>query len=41
MTTPLALVDVNNAYVSMERIFNSQLQRQGVVVVGSNDGNIV
>ena len=41
MSTPLALVDVNNAYVSMERIFNPQLQRQGVVVVGSNDGNIV
>lgn len=38
---PLALVDINNAYVSFERIFQPSLQRRGVLVVGSNDGNIV
>ena len=38
---PLALVDINNCYASCERIFQPQLQRQPVLVVGSNDGNIV
>lgn len=40
-TSPLALVDINNAYVSFERIFQPSLQRRGVVVVGSNDSNII
>jgi DNA polymerase V len=39
--TSLALVDINNMYCSCERIFQPQLKRQGVVVVGSNDGNII
>src|SRR5215472_7960446 len=38
---PLALVDINNAYASFERIFQPELQRRGVLVVGSNDANIV
>ena len=40
-TAPLALVDINNAYASFERIFDPGLQRRGVLVVGSNDANIV
>lgn len=40
-TAPLALVDINNCYVSCERIFQPNLQRRGVLVVGSNDANII
>lgn len=40
-TAPLALVDINNCYASCERIFQPQLQHQPVLVVGSNDGNVV
>ena len=39
--TPLAIVDINNCYVSCERIYDPGLQHRGVLVVGSNDGNIV
>ena len=40
-TAPLALVDINNAYCSFERIFQPSLQHRGVLVVGSNDSNII
>lgn len=33
-----ALVDVNNFYVSCERVFNPHLQNQPVVVLSNNDG---
>lgn len=40
-TATLALVDANNCYCAIERVFQPQLLHQGVLVVGSNDGNIV
>ena len=33
-----ALVDVNNCYVSCERIFNPSLNNRPVIVLSSNDG---
>ena len=33
-----ALVDVNNMYVSCERVFNPRLQGRPVVVLSNNDG---
>jgi len=36
-----ALVDVNNFYVSCERVFNPKLQNQPVVVLSNNDGCVV
>jgi len=33
-----ALVDVNNMYVSCERVFNPKLERRPVVVLSNNDG---
>jgi DNA polymerase V len=33
-----ALVDVNNFYVSCERVFNPKLQNRAVVVLSNNDG---
>jgi DNA polymerase V len=37
----IALVDVNNFYVSCERVFNPKLEGQPVVVLSNNDGCIV
>lgn len=34
----LALLDVNNMYVSCERSFNQKLDNQPVVVLSNNDG---
>jgi DNA polymerase V len=34
----IALIDVNNFYVSCERVFNPQLQNKPVVVLSNNDG---
>lgn len=36
-----ALVDVNNAYVSMERAFNPKLHQRPVCVLSNNDGAVV
>ena len=42
MSTPLlrsiALIDVNNFYVSCERVFNPKLVGKPVVVLSNNDG---
>lgn len=37
----IALVDANNFYVSVERIFRPDLEGKPVVVLSSNDGNII
>ena len=37
----IALVDVNNFYVSCERVFNPKLEGQPIVVLSNNDGCIV
>ncbi len=37
----IALIDVNNFYVSCERLFNPSLAHQPVVVLSNNDGCIV
>ena len=34
----IALVDVNNFYVSCERVFNPKLRNKPVVVLSNNDG---
>lgn len=34
----LALMDINNAYVSMERLFMPALKGRPVVVLSNNDG---
>lgn len=36
-----ALVDVNNCYVSCERVFDPKLQQKPVVVLSNNDGCVV
>ncbi|MDD2941147.1 MAG: DNA methylase, partial [Acinetobacter harbinensis] len=36
-----ALIDINNCYVSCERVFNPQLNRKPVVVLSNNDGCVV
>ncbi len=36
-----ALVDVNNCYVSCERVFNPKLNQSPVVVLSNNDGCVV
>lgn len=38
MTRQIALVDVNNFYVSCERVFNPKLKDKPVVVLSNNDG---
>ena len=37
----IALVDVNNFYVSCERVFNRSLEHVPVVVLSNNDGCII
>lgn len=37
----IALVDVNNFYVSCERVFDPSLERRPVVVLSNNDGCVV
>ena len=37
----LALADCNNFYVSCERVFKPQLEKQPVVVLSNNDGCII
>jgi DNA polymerase V len=39
--TVIALVDVNNFYVSAERVFNPKLESRPVVVLSNNDGCVV
>lgn len=36
-----ALIDVNNCYVSCERVFNPKLEQRPVVVLSNNDGCVV
>lgn len=36
-----ALIDINNCYVSCERVFNPSLNNQAVVVLSNNDGCVV
>jgi DNA polymerase V len=36
-----ALVDVNNMYVSCERVFQPSLNGKPVVVLSNNDGNCI
>ncbi len=36
-----ALIDVNNCYVSCERVFNPKLEHRPVVVLSNNDGCVV
>ena len=40
-THTIALVDVNNFYVSCERVFNPKLRDRPVVVLSNNDGCII
>lgn len=40
-TRAIALVDVNNFYVSCERVFNPKLRGRPVVVLSNNDGCII
>ncbi|HHQ4645108.1 TPA: translesion error-prone DNA polymerase V subunit UmuC [Aeromonas veronii] len=41
MSKLIALVDINNAYASMERLFRPDLKGRPIVVLSSNDGNVV
>lgn len=41
MQTAIALIDVNNFYVSCERVFNPKLRNKPVVVLSNNDGCVV
>src|ERR1700754_1847856 len=41
MTSPFALVDCNNFYVSCERVFQPELRGKPVVVLSNNDGCII
>lgn len=36
-----ALIDINNCYVSCERVFNPSLNNKPVVVLSNNDGCVV
>ena len=37
----IALIDINNFYVSCEQLFNPHLINQPVVVLSNNDGCII
>jgi len=41
MKRSIALIDVNNFYVSCERVFNPKLNNQPVVVLSNNDGCVI
>ena len=41
MMRTIALIDVNNFYVSCERAFNPRLKHQPVVVLSNNDGCVI
>src|SRR6201991_5120177 len=41
MTSPFALVDCNNFYVSCERVFQPELRGKPVVVLSNNDGCVI
>lgn len=41
MMRTIALVDVNNFYVSSERVFNPKLEGKPIVVLSNNDGCVV
>lgn len=41
MADAFALVDCNNFYVSVERVFNPKLHRKPVVVLSNNDGCVI
>lgn len=41
MSERIALVDVNNFYVSCERVFDPKLVGRPVVVLSNNDGCVV
>jgi DNA polymerase V len=41
MPDAFALVDCNNFYVSVERVFNPKLRRKPVVVLSNNDGCVI
>ncbi|NCA26486.1 MAG: DNA polymerase V subunit UmuC, partial [Methylophilaceae bacterium] len=41
MKRSIALVDVNNFYVSCERVFNPKLNNKPVVVLSNNDGCVI
>jgi DNA polymerase V len=41
MSDAFALVDCNNFYVSVERVFNPKLRRKPVVVLSNNDGCVI
>lgn len=41
MSSPVALVDCNNFYVSCERVFHPHLEKKPVVVLSNNDGCVV
>ena len=41
MIRTIALIDVNNFYVSCERAFNPRLKHQPVVVLSNNDGGVI
>jgi len=34
----IALIDVNNFYVSCERVFNPKLEGKPIIVLSNNDG---
>jgi len=38
---PIGLVDINNFYVSCERVFNPKLRNRPVVVLSNNDGCVI
>ena len=41
MSRNIALIDVNNFYVSCERVFNPSLKHQPIIVLSNNDGCVI
>ena len=41
MMRNIALIDVNNFYVSCERVFNPSLKHQPIIVLSNNDGCVI